>query len=392
MRNENERMNKKLIYVLNSYSETDSSHFTHILHLLNTMADKGCTIMLLIEKADSLPVFSNRSISVKSLSFRMPFFRHIELFLKICFLIRTGYRTTFVRIAAPASIAATLAHWLLGGRSFLWQSGTTDRYDKARPASLQKLKWWVTSYAANSFARRIVSRFVTGPEAMVDYYEKEVGIPRSKIVLLYNDIELARFQTLDGARRRDDFCLKHNIDPDALVLLLVHRLSPVRKTLSYLEPTWTALRDANLPSWVFIIAGGGSELPAAKKLAERLGVSDKIFFLGDVPNRSVPDLYSTADLFIHPTYTEGFPRVMIEAMASGLPIVTTDAGGTRQLLGDQQQAYVVDRASPKLFASMTLELIRAQNDWEKLSSENRKVVVRFSTPNVAEMYLRALFP
>jgi glycosyltransferase involved in cell wall biosynthesis len=383
---------KKLIYVLNSYSDTDASHFTHILHLLEVMAGQGCEIVLLIEKPGTLPKFENPAISVLGLRTKLPILRHIELFTKIAGLIRRGYRTTFVRIAAPATITATMAHRLFGGRSFLWQSGTTQEYDFSQPRSMAKFKWWLSSHAPNWLARKMVHRFVTGPEAMVDYYADVVRVPRKKITLLYNDIQIERFSQACHVGVRASFFAAYDLPDDSLVLLLVHRLSPVRRTLMYLEPTLAALAKQKTDrNWVLVVAGGGSELDAAKALAHRLDVSRHVIFLGNVPNRDIPALYSVADVFVHPTYTEGFPRVLIEAMAAGLPIVTTDAGGTGQLVGQNQMNFVVNKNDPAGFARKTIELIGAGDQWPALSLENKTVVQRFSTPAVSEMYLKALF-
>jgi glycosyltransferase involved in cell wall biosynthesis len=356
------------------------------------MAEQGCEIVLLIEKPGMLPELDHPAIKVIGLRTRLPILRHVELFARVASLIKLGYQTTFIRIAAPASIMASLAHRIFGGRSFLWQSGTTHEHDWAQPRSMDKFKWWLSSYAPNWLARRLVHRFVTGPEAMVDYYTDVVGVPREKITMLYNDIQIERFSGTTHGDARGQFFTEHNLSNNPLVLLLVHRLSPVRRTLMYLEPTLDALaKQVPERNWVLVVAGGGSELEAVKALTHRLGLSNRVIFLGNVPNRDIPALYSMADIFVHPTYTEGFPRVLIEAMAAGLPIVTTDAGGTSQLLGSQQLNYMVKKHEPLEFARKAIDLIGRVDHWEVLGKENKDVVQRFSTPAVAQMYLRALF-
>ncbi|GAA0841513.1 hypothetical protein GCM10009113_08100 [Marinobacter szutsaonensis] len=233
---------------------------------------------------------------------------------------------------------------------------------------------------------------MTGPEFMVDYYSRVVGIPERKIDLLYNDIQLERFQTEISAEERDKFRQKYNLPEECLILLLVHRLSPVRKTLMYLEPFLKKIKeDLAQRHWVLVIAGGGSELANAKQLASTLGVQENVIFLGDVPNLEIPKLYAVGDIFVHPTYTEGFPRVLIEAMASGLPIVTTDAGGTPQLLGNTQKHYLVNKNDPEEFAARAIELITCQQSWAGLGDENLKTVQRFSTDAVSDMYINVLF-
>lgn len=385
---------KRLTYILNSYSESDASHFTHILHLLEVMAEQDCEIVLLIEKYTvTLPKFRSPAITVIGLRSQLPLLRHLELFARIVKLISRGYLTTFVRISASASVLVSLAHRLFGGRSLLWQSGTTQEYDWAQPRSIKKFKWWVSSRAPNWMAQRLVHFFVTGPEAMVDYYVNVVGLPRGKIMLLYNDVQIERFSTTPTVKTRTTFLAEHGVPEDSLLLLLVHRLSPVRRTLMYLEPMLEELAKGLADRcWILIVAGAGSELAAAKASVQRLGVARHVVFLGNVPNREIPVLYSMADIFVHPTYTEGFPRVLIEAMAAGLPIVTTDAGGTAQILGPKQMAFMVDKSAPGDFARRTIELIDRKSEWEALASENKEVVQRFSTSAVAQMYMKALFP
>jgi glycosyltransferase involved in cell wall biosynthesis len=105
----------------------------------------------------------------------------------------------------------------------------------------------------------------------------------------------------------------------------------------------------------------------------------------------LPVLYRAADIFVNPTFTEGFPRVILEAMAAGLPIVTTDAGGTSEILGPLQQQFVIPRESSEGFAQSVAVLMDRPMLQNALSEENRVTVHRFDTGRVAEMYERELF-
>lgn len=381
---------KKLLYILNSYSKNEASHFPHVLNLLEMMASKGCEIVLLIEKADSLPSFQHSSIQAIGLTTRLPLVRHVELFFRVVSLIRKGYLATFIRIAAPAAIVASFAHHLFGGKAYLWQSGTTHEYDWAQPWSLKKIIWLFSTWVPNVIARNMAHHFVTGPEYMVDYYAEVVGVRREKIILLYNDVDISKFSFEDKEKQRNIFLPTHNKSNDSLVLLLVHRLSPVRKTCMYLEPLLRRLKTELSGKWLLVVAGGGSELGEAKKIVETMRLEDSVIFLGNVPNHKIAELYAVGDVFIHPTYTEGFPRVLIEAMAASLPIVTTDAGGTAQLLGNKQKQYVVSKSDPEAFAQKTISLLQDRGSWRELAEENYCEVRRFSTDAVADMYMREI--
>lgn len=385
-------MKNKLIYVLNSYTSSEASHFAHLAHLLNEIAKIGCEITLIIEKLHARPDTLIPSIRIIGLNNKKPVLRHIELFFLMLRLIREGYTRSFFRINAPACIVGTLAHRILGGKTFLWQSGTTHEWDWAQPFGLKKFRWWLGSYLPNWLARKLTTHFVTGPEKMVEYYHEVVGIPRDKIKLLYNDIEIERFSGLSRTSSRSDYLTKRNLASETIVLLIVHRLSPVRRTTMYLLPLLQALKaNQDRHPWCLIIAGGGSEREEAIRITEKTGTTEYVQFLGDVPNRVLPTIYAQADLFLQPSYTEGFPRVMLEAMAAGLPIVSTDAGGTAQLIGPLQADYIVSKDEPDGFAAATLRLMAQRSEWAEIENENLKSVARFSTPAVASMYLEAIF-
>lgn len=384
---------KKLIYILNSYSATESSHFHHVLGLLEALAIRGIEIALVIEKASAIPEFNSSNITVIALKKQNGLRRFIELFQVIARLIRQGYLRTYVRIAAPATLVATLAHRLWGGEVFFWQSGTTIEYDAAQPLSMKKLRWYLTSHVPNSLARRFVHNFVTGPAFMVDYYAKVGSVKREKIRLLYNDIEVERFAPPPNrAQCKASFLESHSLPADTLVLLLVHRLSPVRRTHLYFPSCLAHLQAKGLMERVVVVvAGSGPELPLIRDEVKALDMEERCIFLGNVPNKEIQQLFSVADVFLHPTYNEGFPRVVLEAMAAGLPIVSTDAGGTKELMGEAQSSLVVSRDDPQGFAECLEAMLKDKELRQRLVDENLSHVKRFSTEKIAAMYERVLF-
>ncbi len=379
----------KVNYILNHYSSRDSTHFAHVLALLQEMSLQGGRINLFVEKHEGEGP-SIHGVQVHMLRCQKPVLRHIELFFRLAVAVRQGYRSTFIRITAPAAIVASVCHALLGGRAFLWQSGATHEFDWSRPWGVGKLKWIAGSAFPNFLARSLCQRFVTGPEAMVDYYANVVGIERKKIRLLYNDIDLTRWKQHDPVKRSERFFDHFGAEKPKHVLLLVHRLSPVRKTPMYLEPLFKELVRSFGSDWLLLVAGNGGELFVAEKMAKDAGVVECCRFLGAVPNKELPELYGLSDVFLNPSHAEGFPRVVIEAMASGLPIVTTDAGGTEQLFGSMQAAWVVNKDEPGQFASRVVSLLKNEGEMARLSQENLMVVSRYSTPTVAGMYAHVL--
>jgi phosphatidylinositol alpha-1,6-mannosyltransferase len=93
---------------------------------------------------------------------------------------------------------------------------------------------------------------------------------------------------------------------------------------------------------LYLIAGHGDDRRRLATLARRQGVAGRVRFLGHVCRKELPDLYRAADLFVLPSSGEGFGIVLLEAMASGTPTVTTAAGGAADPVADGELGVVVE--------------------------------------------------
>lgn len=387
---------KRLIYLMHHYSPQGSSHFSHILPLVKELGARGVEVLLLIERAEAAPPNLGPMVTVRYLEpGHSPFRRFFWVAVNVRSAARRGFEACFVRISAPSAIAALTGLIATSGKVFFWQSGTTIEHDRSQPFGIAKLKWIMTSALPSRLVWLWCDVFVTGPSAMVEYYATVGRVRRDKIRLLYNDVSFARF-ALPAAERRAKRAVvraQHEVPDDELLILFVHRLSPVRRTLDYLPAALVTLRERGLLEGVHcLVAGGGPELSALQEACALEGVSRRVSFIGESPNAGIEALYASADLFIQPSHAEGFPRVMLEAMASGLPIVSTDAGGSAEILGPLQQRYVTHRDDPEAFGDALVDLIRGgEEERNVLSRENIDRAKSFDTASVAEMYQRVIF-
>lgn len=126
-------------------------------------------------------------------------------------------------------------------------------------------------------------------------------------------------------------------------ILFVGRLVE-QKGLRYLIETLPAVQ-AKSPSPVeLLVVGDGPAMPALQQQATDLGLSNAVRFAGWQQRAAMPGLYQSADVFAFPSFEEGMPNVVLEAMASGLPIVTTDIYGNRELVTDGDNGYLTPPA------------------------------------------------
>ena len=128
-------------------------------------------------------------------------------------------------------------------------------------------------------------------------------------------------------------------------LLSVCRLGDPRKGLDRLVRSYALMTSqrASVPS--LVIAGGG-ELPASlKRLIAELGLTQRVSVRSDIPERELPPLYRGASIYLQTSYEEGLGISVIEAMASGLPVVSTETAGTRETVVDGETGWLVDQRS-----------------------------------------------
>ena len=122
--------------------------------------------------------------------------------------------------------------------------------------------------------------------------------------------------------------------------------------------------------------GDGSRLEEYKELANRLGISDRVAFLGRITNKE--DIFRVlrdSDIFVLPTKMEGLPRTVIEAMAAGLPCLSTPIAGIPELI---EEKYLFDPSDHEGFASEICRLFQTPSELEQMSKQNICIAKTYS--------------
>jgi glycosyltransferase involved in cell wall biosynthesis len=173
------------------------------------------------------------------------------------------------------------------------------------------------------------------------------------------------------------------------VLLSVGRVEPV-KGFDILLRALKIIRD-NGGNFRYILAGDGSQLPALKKLASQLGLDDRVLFKGYV--NDVTDLLAEADLFVAPSYSEGFSMSLLEAMAAELSVVASDLPTFREALGDSGR--LVPRGNETELAAVLSEALNHPDESMARGQMGRSRVVSMFTlqhtvQGYTDLYVRLL--
>lgn len=164
----------------------------------------------------------------------------------------------------------------------------------------------------------------------------------------------------DNKMRDRQFFLKHqSVDGSRTTLITTGRL--VRKNA--VDTVIHAL--ALLPTAIhFVVVGDGEERLALEGLAADLRVSDRVHFIGEIPNSQIMHYLHASDVFVRPSRTEGMGNSFIEAMAAGLPVVATQEGGIADFLFDAERnpdkettGWAVDKDSPEQIAETVQDIL-----------------------------------
>ena len=180
---------------------------------------------------------------------------------------------------------------------------------------------------------------------------------------------------------------------DPVPVLLCHgRVDRRKGALDLLDAVALLRRPARL-----VVSGIGPDLDAAQTRARELGLADRVTFTGHVAYEDAPAVYRSADVFVSPTWAEGFSNTILEAMASGLPIVSTAVVGIVDALTDERDGLLVgaqdppalaaaldrlldDAALRRRLAETALHEVRTRYSWEAVAGQIADVYGRVGPP------------
>jgi UDP-glucose:(heptosyl)LPS alpha-1,3-glucosyltransferase len=204
------------------------------------------------------------------------------------------------------------------------------------------------------------------------------NVPATRLTVIYNGVDLSRFHPDNRARHGAPARMEAGIAPDAWVVLFAGS-GFERKGLATAIQGFAALSDRRSR---MLVVGKGDTRPY-RRLAERLGVIDRIIWLG--PRPDVDRWFAAADTMVLPTHYEPFGNVHLEALASGLPVITTTAAGGAEIVGEE--CGVVVTPGDAAAVSLGLERLHAE-DPKKLAAAARKAVEPFTYDKQVENFER----
>jgi glycosyltransferase involved in cell wall biosynthesis len=251
-----------------------------------------------------------------------------------------------------------------------------------KPADyLLKYAFHPMNVVMDNIAARSADAVIAISSEMNDQLVTKYGLPSEKVTTVSHGVDTDRYRPRDGTHPA--------VSEDCLSLLFVGRLISRKGADLAIE----ALAETDSTDIELLIAGTGRLGSKLEQLAADLGVSDRVNFLGYVPDEDLPLLYSSADVTLFTSNYEGFGLVLLESLASGTPVIGSAVGGIPDMIEDGVSGYVV-RRDPLSFADRIETLHTDREQLATLSETARDIAEQQTWDHVAsdveDVYERVL--
>ena len=213
-----------------------------------------------------------------------------------------------------------------------------------------------------------------------DFHRAQKLPVRGKVYLLPGigvDLDDFRLTGIEEAEIKKELHLK----PDVPLAVIVAELSGVKNHEQAFRAWQKVVRE--FPEAVLMVVGEGERRRALEELVRRLGLERSVKFLGF--RTDVPRVVASADLAVLTSKREGLPRVVLEAMAAGKPVVATDVRGSRDLVKDGETGFLVKVGDVAGTARALTRLLRSRELRSRMGEEGKRRVKPYALTQVREM-------
>lgn len=205
-------------------------------------------------------------------------------------------------------------------------------------------------------------------------------VPEERIRVIYNGVDTGRFSTENRQERRRALRLRHGLPAEAPVMLFAGS-GYERKGLETLLKALPGVKEQ-----ARLVVVGRGDIKGFGQLASSFGASERTLFLG--PQWNMEDLYAAADLFVLPTFYDPFSNATIEALASGLPVITTGKNGAAELIEDGEEGYVLDDMLSS--AELAGKANAALDNVDYMSEQARKKAEGYPISRAASQFMEVI--
>jgi glycosyltransferase involved in cell wall biosynthesis len=229
-------------------------------------------------------------------------------------------------------------------------------------------------------AAKLVDCFTTVSEDLKNYFVKEIGIPEKSVTVIPNGVDTSRIAP--GQRSEALLNLLSN-KFEGKVLISVGRLAEAKDQITLLSAV-ELLKKQGRNIYLILVGDGEMRKPLETEIA-RKNLTDCIHLAGS--RSDIPQLLPGADAFVLSSKREGFPMSILEAMATGLPVIATKVGGIPEVIQDGQNGILVPPQDPVSLANAVCRVLDDSEYAGNLGQEARLTIEKnYSLKTITDAY------
>jgi glycogen(starch) synthase len=255
---------------------------------------------------------------------------------------------------------------------------------------LVSFNWFLRFFEVSMIKR--ASRVIAVSDFTRRELRKYYNINENRIRVIHNGVDTRKFQpAVDKRRVKEEL----GFNPDDLAILSVGRLYARKGLFTLIECMPQVVKRFRNAKFVISGKGQNDEMRKLVAHAERLGVKDNIIFTGYYPDKKLPKLYQAADVFAFSTFYEHHPFAILEALSTGLPVVTTNVGGIPETIESGKNGFLVQPFNKEQLSDRIVYLLEHPAEAAEMGVKARKTIVeqydwRIVVKKVLKVYDEAL--
>lgn len=197
--------------------------------------------------------------------------------------------------------------------------------------------------------------------------------PTQKFIVIENGVDTQRF------------AFRRKFNKKVLTILGIGRLMPRKGYQFVIEALPEVLKNTN-QKFEFICVGGGDYMEDLKAMAKKYKVLKYIKFVGQLSYDEIYELYKESDIFVHPSLAEGMPLALLEAVASGLPSITTRIAGNEDLVENNVNGFLIEPEDVEGISASLIKLLNSESLRKRYSLGSVKLAQRFDWKIISKKY------
>ena len=220
-----------------------------------------------------------------------------------------------------------------------------------------------------SWGEKVIAISDAVNENLINYF----GVDKDRVSLIYNGIEVKKFLKDFSEEEKYKLKDKFGVKRDYSVIGMIARFTPDKGHDVLLYALYEILKEK--PNVQLVFVGDGDKKQDIVKLSQRLNLTENVVFVK--PQISTVNSLAIMDVFMFtPKRREGLGLALLEALASGKPVVATDVGGVSSIVENNVNGFLVEPSKPALLAESVLRLLKDKALYARMARSGRETVVK----------------